>query len=174
MPHLSYVGDADLGEDVNVGAGTVTINYDGYAKHRTVIEDGSRIGSDTMLVAPVRVGRDAVTGAGSVITKDVPPGSLAVERTEQRNVQGYRERKEAQTPPRQKRGGASVEIITKKRMMLYSGTIHPTLAHEIADNLGIPVSEGEIRRFASGEIYFRAEDPYAAPTCSSCRPITSP
>jgi len=96
VPHLSYVGDADLGEDVNVGAGTVTINYDGYAKHRTVIEDGARIGSDTMLVAPVRVGRDAVTGAGSVITKDVPPGSLAVERTEQRNVPGYRERKDAE------------------------------------------------------------------------------
>src|SRR5204862_6063362 len=84
VPQLSYVGDADLGEDVNVGAGTVTINYDGYGKHRTVIEAGARIGSDTMLVAPVRVGRDAVTGAGSVITKDVPPGSLAVERTEQR------------------------------------------------------------------------------------------
>jgi bifunctional UDP-N-acetylglucosamine pyrophosphorylase/glucosamine-1-phosphate N-acetyltransferase len=96
VPHLSYVGDADLGEDVNVGAGTVTINYDGYAKHRTVIEDGARIGSDTMLVAPVRVGRDAVTGAGSVITKDVPPGSLAVERSEQRNVPGYRERKDAE------------------------------------------------------------------------------
>jgi bifunctional UDP-N-acetylglucosamine pyrophosphorylase/glucosamine-1-phosphate N-acetyltransferase len=96
VPHLSYVGDADLGEDVNVGAGTVTINYDGYTKHRTVIEDGARIGSDTMLVAPVRVGRDAVTGAGSVITKDVPPGSLAVERTEQRNVPGYRERKDAE------------------------------------------------------------------------------
>ena len=96
VPHLSYVGDADLGEDVNVGAGTVTINYDGYSKHRTVIEDGARIGSDTMLVAPVRVGRDAVTGAGSVITKDVPPGSLAVERTEQRNVPGYRERKDAE------------------------------------------------------------------------------
>jgi bifunctional UDP-N-acetylglucosamine pyrophosphorylase/glucosamine-1-phosphate N-acetyltransferase len=61
-----------------------------------VIEDGARIGSDTMLVAPVRVGRDAVTGAGSVITKDVPPGSLAVERTEQRNVSGYRERKDAE------------------------------------------------------------------------------
>jgi len=96
VPHLSYVGDADIGEDVNVGAGTITINYDGYDKHRTVIEDGARIGSDTMLIAPVRVGRDANTGAGSVITKDVPPGALAVERSEQKIVRGYRDRKDAE------------------------------------------------------------------------------
>jgi bifunctional UDP-N-acetylglucosamine pyrophosphorylase / glucosamine-1-phosphate N-acetyltransferase len=96
VPHLSYVGDADIGEDVNVGAGTITINYDGYGKHRTVIEDGARIGSDTMLIAPVRVGRDANTGAGSVITKDVPPGALAVERSEQKIVRGYRDRKDAE------------------------------------------------------------------------------
>ncbi len=96
VPHLSYVGDAEIGEDVNIGAGTITINFDGYDKHRTVIEDGARIGSDTMLIAPVRVGRDANTGAGSVITKDVPPGALAVERTEQKNVAGYRDRKDAE------------------------------------------------------------------------------
>ena len=96
MPHLSYVGDADLGEDVNVGAGTVTVNFDGYEKHRTVIGDGASIGSDTMLVAPVTIGKDANTGAGSVITKDVPAGALAVERSEQRNVEGYRERKDAE------------------------------------------------------------------------------
>lgn len=96
VPHLSYVGDATVGEDVNVGAATVTANYDGYAKHRTVIEDDVRIGSDTMLIAPVRVGKGAVTGAGSVITKDVPPGALAVERSEQRIVEGYRERKDAE------------------------------------------------------------------------------
>jgi bifunctional UDP-N-acetylglucosamine pyrophosphorylase / glucosamine-1-phosphate N-acetyltransferase len=94
VPHLSYVGDATLGHDVNIGAGTVTVNYDGYTKHRTVIGDGARIGSDTMLVAPVRVGRDATTGAGSVITKDVPAGALGVERSEQRVVPGYRERKD--------------------------------------------------------------------------------
>jgi bifunctional UDP-N-acetylglucosamine pyrophosphorylase / glucosamine-1-phosphate N-acetyltransferase len=96
VPHLSYVGDADLGEDVNVGAGTVTVNFDGYQKHRTVIGDGASIGSDTMLIAPVTIGKDANTGAGSVITKDVPAGALAVERSEQRNVEGYRERKDAE------------------------------------------------------------------------------
>jgi bifunctional UDP-N-acetylglucosamine pyrophosphorylase/glucosamine-1-phosphate N-acetyltransferase len=96
VPHLSYVGDADLGEGVNVGAGTVTVNFDGYEKHRTVIDDGASIGSDTMLIAPVTIGKDANTGAGSVITKDVPDGALAVERAEQRNVEGYRDRKDAE------------------------------------------------------------------------------
>lgn len=74
--HLTYLGDATLGERVNVGAGTVTCNYDGVRKNETIIEDDVKIGSDTMLVAPVRVGRGSVTGAGSVVTKDVPPDSL--------------------------------------------------------------------------------------------------
>jgi bifunctional UDP-N-acetylglucosamine pyrophosphorylase/glucosamine-1-phosphate N-acetyltransferase len=90
--HLAYIGDAELGIGVNVGAGTVVVNYDGYEKHPTVIGDGARIGSDTMLVAPLKVGRGAVTGAGSVITKDVPAGALAVERADQKNVKGYRKR----------------------------------------------------------------------------------
>jgi bifunctional UDP-N-acetylglucosamine pyrophosphorylase/glucosamine-1-phosphate N-acetyltransferase len=94
VPHLSYVGDAKIGKRVNVGAATVTANYDGYDKHETVIADDARIGSDTMLIAPVRVGKGAVTGAGSVITRDVPAGSLAVERSEQRVVKGYRDRKD--------------------------------------------------------------------------------
>jgi len=76
--HLTYLGDATLGERVNIGAGTVTCNYDGVRKNETIIEDDVKIGSDTMLVAPVRVGRGSVTGAGSVVTKDVPPDSLAV------------------------------------------------------------------------------------------------
>lgn len=75
--HFSYVGDALVGKDVNIGAGTVTANYDGKAKHQTVIEDGVFIGSDSTLVAPVRVGAGAITGAGSVVTRDVPPGAVA-------------------------------------------------------------------------------------------------
>jgi bifunctional UDP-N-acetylglucosamine pyrophosphorylase/glucosamine-1-phosphate N-acetyltransferase len=94
VPHLSYVGDATIGRNVNIGAGTVTVNYDGYAKHRTVIGDDVRIGSDTMLVAPVKIGKGAVTGAGSTITKDVPAGALAVERAEQRTIRGYRAKKD--------------------------------------------------------------------------------
>ena len=76
MGHFSYLGDATVGADVNIGAGTITCNYDGVRKHRTVIEEGAFIGSDTMLVAPVRVGAGAKTGAGSVVTHDVPPGSV--------------------------------------------------------------------------------------------------
>jgi bifunctional UDP-N-acetylglucosamine pyrophosphorylase/glucosamine-1-phosphate N-acetyltransferase len=78
VPHVSYLGDATVGEDVNIGAGTITANYDGTRKNPTVIEDGAFIGVDTMLRAPVRVGRGARTGAGSVVTRDVPPGVTAV------------------------------------------------------------------------------------------------
>ena len=81
--HLSYIGDAEIGEGVNVGAGAVTCNYDGVAKHRTVIEDGAFIGTNASLVAPVTIGKDAVVGAGSTITKDVPPESLALGRARQ-------------------------------------------------------------------------------------------
>jgi bifunctional UDP-N-acetylglucosamine pyrophosphorylase/glucosamine-1-phosphate N-acetyltransferase len=104
VPHLSYVGDADIGSGVNIGAATVTVNYDGWDKHRTVIGDDVKIGSDTMLVAPVEVGDGAMTGAGSVITRNVPPGALAIERSDQRNVEGFRERKEALHRARSKRG----------------------------------------------------------------------
>jgi bifunctional UDP-N-acetylglucosamine pyrophosphorylase/glucosamine-1-phosphate N-acetyltransferase len=77
MGHFSYLGDATVGADVNIGAGTITCNYDGQRKHPTIIEDGAFIGSDSMLVAPVRVGAGARIGAGSVVTRDVPPGSTA-------------------------------------------------------------------------------------------------
>jgi bifunctional UDP-N-acetylglucosamine pyrophosphorylase/glucosamine-1-phosphate N-acetyltransferase len=77
LGHFSYLGDATVGQDVNIGAGTITCNYDGRRKHPTIIEDGAFIGSDTMLVAPVRVGAGAKIGAGSVVTHDIPPGSVA-------------------------------------------------------------------------------------------------
>lgn len=93
VPHLSYIGDATIGERVNVGAGTITCNYDGIKKNPTFIEDDAFIGSDTMLVAPVRVGKGAITGAGSVITKDVPPDSLAVARAKQVNIEGWAKRR---------------------------------------------------------------------------------
>ena len=86
--HLSYIGDADIGEKTNIGAGTITCNYDGVFKHRTVIGKRAFIGSDTMLVAPVRVGDDAMTGSGSVITEDVPDGALALSRPAQETRPG--------------------------------------------------------------------------------------
>jgi bifunctional UDP-N-acetylglucosamine pyrophosphorylase / glucosamine-1-phosphate N-acetyltransferase len=94
VPHLSYIGDADIGERTNLGAGTITANYDGRSKHRTTIGSGVRGGVDTAFVAPVSVGDDAVTAAGSVITNDVPPGALAVARARQANVEGYAQRGE--------------------------------------------------------------------------------
>jgi bifunctional UDP-N-acetylglucosamine pyrophosphorylase/glucosamine-1-phosphate N-acetyltransferase len=89
VPHLSYIGDADVGEGTNLGAATITANYDGRAKHRTTVGERVRTGVDTTLVAPVSVGDDAYTGAGSVITEDVPPGALGIARARQRNVEGY-------------------------------------------------------------------------------------
>jgi bifunctional UDP-N-acetylglucosamine pyrophosphorylase / glucosamine-1-phosphate N-acetyltransferase len=90
--HLSYVGDAEVGEGANIGAGTITCNYDGFGKYRTVIGAGAFIGSNTALVAPVTIGDGAVVGAGSVITSDVEPDSLAVERAEQKGVAGWARR----------------------------------------------------------------------------------
>lgn len=89
VPHLSYVGDATIGEQSNIGAATVFVNYDGVSKHRTVIGSHARTGADNMFVAPVEVSDGAYTAAGSVITTDVPPGALAVARGQQRNVEGW-------------------------------------------------------------------------------------
>ncbi|MEO3782551.1 bifunctional UDP-N-acetylglucosamine diphosphorylase/glucosamine-1-phosphate N-acetyltransferase GlmU [Actinocorallia sp. B10E7] len=97
VPHLTYVGDATIGEGANIGAGCVFVNYDGVTKHRTTVGDHVRVGSDNMLVAPVTVGDGAYTAAGSVIIKDVPPGAMAVARGQQRNVEGWVERKRAGT-----------------------------------------------------------------------------
>jgi bifunctional UDP-N-acetylglucosamine pyrophosphorylase/glucosamine-1-phosphate N-acetyltransferase len=97
VPHLSYVGDATIGSGTNIGAATIFVNYDGVEKHATTIGNDVRIGSDTMLVAPVTVGDGAYTAAGSVITENVPPGSIGVARAKQRNVLGWVLRKRAGT-----------------------------------------------------------------------------
>ena len=89
VPHLSYVGDATIGEGTNIGAATIFVNYDGVDKHHTTIGDHVRIGSDTMLIAPISIGDGAYTAAGSVITEDVPAGAIGVGRAKQRNVIGW-------------------------------------------------------------------------------------
>jgi bifunctional UDP-N-acetylglucosamine pyrophosphorylase/glucosamine-1-phosphate N-acetyltransferase len=90
--HLAYIGDSSLGEGVNIGAGTIFCNYDGFEKHRTIIGDRVFVGSNVELVAPVKVGSGSTIGAGSTITKDVPGGALAISRTKQRNIKGWGKR----------------------------------------------------------------------------------
>ncbi len=91
--HLTYLGDAKIGKDVNIGAGTITCNYDGHRKNVTTIGDGVFIGSDSQLIAPVTIGRGAYVGAGATITKDVPPKALALSRVEQKNIEGWADRR---------------------------------------------------------------------------------
>jgi bifunctional UDP-N-acetylglucosamine pyrophosphorylase/glucosamine-1-phosphate N-acetyltransferase len=93
VPHLSYIGDADVGPGTNLGAATITANYDGVRKHRTTIGADVHTSVDTTLVAPVTVGDEAYTGAGSVITDDVPPGALGIARERQTNIPGYAARR---------------------------------------------------------------------------------
>jgi len=93
VPHLSYIGDTDIGEASNIGAGTITANYDGYRKHRTTIGSKVKLSVDTALIAPVRIGDEAYTAAGSVISQDVPDGALGVARSRQENIEGYAERR---------------------------------------------------------------------------------
>jgi len=95
--HLTYLGDAEIGAGVNIGAGTITCNYDGVNKHKTIIEDGVFVGSDSTLVAPIRLGRGAYVAAGSSITNDVPSDALALGRARQITKEGWaREKREAQ------------------------------------------------------------------------------
>jgi bifunctional UDP-N-acetylglucosamine pyrophosphorylase/glucosamine-1-phosphate N-acetyltransferase len=93
--HLSYLGDAEIGAGVNIGAGTITCNYDGFRKSKTIIEDGVFVGSDSQFVAPVRVGRGALIAAGSTITRDVPPDALAISRVTQENKKGWAKKRGA-------------------------------------------------------------------------------
>jgi bifunctional UDP-N-acetylglucosamine pyrophosphorylase/glucosamine-1-phosphate N-acetyltransferase len=97
VPHLSYVGDATIGEESNIGAASVFVNYDGVNKSRTTIGSHCRTGSDNMFVAPVTVGDGAYTGAGTVVRKDVPPGALAINVAPQRNLEGWVQDKRAGT-----------------------------------------------------------------------------
>jgi bifunctional UDP-N-acetylglucosamine pyrophosphorylase/glucosamine-1-phosphate N-acetyltransferase len=110
VPHLSYIGDADVGERTNLGAATITANYDGRAKHRTTVGRGVRTGVDTTLVAPVSVGDDAYTGAGSVITDDVPAGALGIARARQTNVEGYAKRAAGAAVEETGGGGGAGEV----------------------------------------------------------------
>ncbi len=95
VPHLAYVGDAELGEEANIGAGSITANYDGFRKHRTRVGHRAQVGSNVVLVAPVEVGDDAYVGAGSVITRNVKEGALGIERAAQREIPGYTSRRRA-------------------------------------------------------------------------------
>ncbi len=99
--HLTYLGDAEIGEGTNIGAGTITCNYDGVNKHTTRIGKGAFVGSDSTLVAPVTIGDGAYVGAGSCITKDVPADALAVSRAKQVNIEGWAAKRRAKRPPKQ-------------------------------------------------------------------------
>jgi bifunctional UDP-N-acetylglucosamine pyrophosphorylase/glucosamine-1-phosphate N-acetyltransferase len=101
--HLTYLGDSTIGAGVNVGAGTITCNYDGEKKNPTVIEDGAFIGSDTQLIAPVKVGAGAYVAAGSSITEDVPPGALGIARGRQRNIADWVRRRRQKTEDRRQK-----------------------------------------------------------------------
>jgi bifunctional UDP-N-acetylglucosamine pyrophosphorylase/glucosamine-1-phosphate N-acetyltransferase len=102
--HLAYLGDASVGVKANIGAGTITCNYDGIGKYQTTIEAGAFIGSDSQLVAPVTVGRDAYVGSGTTVTKDVPRGALALTRVKQVNVEGWADRFREAKAKRKKTG----------------------------------------------------------------------
>ncbi len=110
--HLIYLGDAVVGKKVNVGAGTITCNYDGISKHTTVLGDGVFVGSDTMLVAPVTVGKGALIGAGSTITRNVPAYALALSRAEQKVIEYWVARKK---PELLKKGGLPVPPLKKQK-----------------------------------------------------------
>ena len=187
VPHLSYIGDTTMGANVNIGAGSITCNYDGVHKNATTIGDNTFIGSDTMMVAPVNIGADAVTGAGGTITKDVPDGALALERTEQRIIPGYTEpqaraaagqvrSRQGNTAPI--RAGAPTEgenmpttdfsksMPMFKTMRVYSGTANRPLAEKIAKILGVELSGLALESLPTARSTRVLTRPSVAPTCS--------
>ena len=166
VPHLAYVGDAEVGRGSNLGAGTITANYDGFRKNSTVIGENVRIGVDTMLVAPVEVGDGAYTGAGAVIKDDVPEGALGVSENEQRNIEGYAKRKAVEM--REDRAsehdrGASPAATAiphdySKRLMVFGGRSSMELTAKVAGKLDLDVGQATLKTFANGEVYCRYEE----------------
>jgi len=140
IPHLSYVGDATIGDETNIGAANVVVNYDGISKHRTVVGSHVRTGSDTMLVAPVTIGDGAYTAAGSVITKDVPPGALGVGRAEQRNIEGWVERRRP--------GTRAAEAAAEASAAAQEATAQVATAQEAAAQTGT-AQEGAVQEAAA-------------------------
>jgi bifunctional UDP-N-acetylglucosamine pyrophosphorylase/glucosamine-1-phosphate N-acetyltransferase len=159
IPHLSYVGDATIGEQTNIGAANVVVNYDGIAKHRTVVGSHVRTGSDTMLVAPVTVGDGAYTAAGSVVTKDVPAGALAVARSDQHNIEGWVEKrrpgtKAAAAAAAARSGSAGThqpESSTHGATPATHGATHTTHGATPATHGAIPETRAALPQAASAE-----------------------
>ena len=92
ISHHSYIGDTEMGTGVNIGAGTITCNYDGFDKYKTIIENDVFVGSDTMLIAPIKLGENSTTGAGSVLTSDLPPNSLGITRIKERHIKNWKKK----------------------------------------------------------------------------------
>lgn len=134
VPHLSYVGDAQIGIETNIGAATVFVNYDGVDKHKTLVGDHVRVGSDTMLVAPVTVGDGAYTAAGSVVTTDVPPGSIAIGRGRQVNIEGWVERKRSDS----KSAAAAAKALANQHSADHDADADPDTADDHSADPGDP------------------------------------
>ena len=177
VPHLTYVGDADIGEHSNIGAATIFANYDGMAKHHTTIGSHVFTGSDTVLVAPLTIGDGAYTAAGSVITEDVPPGALGIARGRQHNSAGWVERQRPGTgsagprpPPvpasrtrsaagsRGRRIGERDDAVGREEDAAGLRPRFPELAEEVAACLGIKPTPTKLFDFANGEIFVRFLD----------------
>ena len=186
VPHLSYVGDAEIGEGSNIGAGTIFANYDGVEKNRTVVGRHAKTGSNNTFVAPVEIGDGAGTAGGTVVRRNVPPGALAVSGGPQRNLGAGRCRS-GRAPPRRTRRrrpsrawknlctrwgltpaeteqpGAPTRMTgmkrtTEKNLMVFSGRAHPQLAEEVTELLGTDLVPQSAYEFANSEIYVRYEE----------------
>jgi UDP-N-acetylglucosamine diphosphorylase/glucosamine-1-phosphate N-acetyltransferase len=168
VPHLTYVGDATIGERANIGAGTIFANYDGQRKHHTTVGEDAFVGSNTVLVAPRNVGAGAYTAAGSAITEDVPAGDLGVARGRQHNSAGWVERHRSGTRSAETAAAArgrknkgelfqvsGMTAPSQKKMMLFGGRAYPELAAEVADCMGVEVAPARLYDFANGEIMVR-------------------